>query len=91
MSHGQASVERWFNDNNVVLHHNMAADSVIARRFVKNYMSVSGLESYTVLIIPPLLKSAKCAPEDMKFTWKTSQQKKEAERRKESGASQRGK
>ena len=62
MSHGQASVERWFNDNNVVLHHNMAADSVIARRFVKNYMSVNGLESYTVPLTQQLLKSAKWTP-----------------------------
>ena len=61
MSHGQASVERGFNDNNAVLHHNMAAGSAIGRRFVKNYMSVNGLESYTVPITPQFLKSAKCA------------------------------
>ena len=60
-SHGQSSVERGFNDNNAVLHHNMAAGSVIGRRFVKNYMSVNGLESYTVPITPQLLKSAKYA------------------------------
>ena len=35
MSHGQASVERGFNDNNVLKHY-MAENTVIARRFIKN-------------------------------------------------------
>ena len=35
MSHGQASVERGFNDN-IVLKHYMAENTVIARRFIKN-------------------------------------------------------
>ena len=35
MSHGQASVERGFNDNNVLKHY-IAENTVIARRFIKN-------------------------------------------------------
>ena len=35
MSHEQASVERGFNDNNVLKHY-MAENTVIARRFIKN-------------------------------------------------------
>ena len=38
LSHRQAGMERGFNDNNVVLKDNISNVSVIARRFLKNYM-----------------------------------------------------
>ena len=41
LSHGQASVERGFSDNNVVLKDNISNVAVIARRFLKNFMQVN--------------------------------------------------
>ena len=43
LSHGQASVERRFNDSNV-LKDNTGNVSVIARRFLKNYIRVNIVE-----------------------------------------------
>jgi hypothetical protein len=57
VSHGQASVERGFNDNNVVLKDNISDISVIARRFLKNYMRVNDVESCKMQISRDLLKS----------------------------------
>ena len=61
MSHGQASVESGFNDNNAVLNHNMGENTVISRRFIKNYLRVNAIEPYTIQIKNELLKSVKCA------------------------------
>ena len=44
LSHGQASVERGFNDNNVVLKDKISSVSVIGRRFLKNYMLVNNVK-----------------------------------------------
>ena len=52
---------RGFNENNVVLNHNMGQNTVIARRFIKNYLHVNAIELYTIQIKNELLKSAKCA------------------------------
>jgi hypothetical protein len=57
VSHGQASVERGFNDNNVVLKDNISDISVIARRFLKNYMRVNDVEPCKMQISQDLLKS----------------------------------
>ena len=43
LSHGQASVEHGFNDNNIVLKQNQKDDTIIARRFIKNYLSANNL------------------------------------------------
>ena len=59
LSHGQASVERGFNDNNVVNKDNMKSDSTITRRSVKNYTSSNELGPHTVSLTPPLLRSLK--------------------------------
>ena len=50
MNHGQASVERGFNDNNVVLKDNMNENKVIARRFIKNFLRVSKIEPSNIQI-----------------------------------------
>ena len=60
MSHGQAGVERGFNDNNVVLKDNMGENTIIARRFIKNYLRVNAVEPYTIQVKNELLKSVKC-------------------------------
>ena len=48
MSHGQASVERGFNNNNVVLKDNMGESTIIARRFINNYLRVNAIEPCTI-------------------------------------------
>ena len=60
MSHGQASVERGFSDNNV-LKDNIGENTIIARRFIKNYLLVNAIEPYTIQVKNELLKSLKCA------------------------------
>ena len=77
LSHGQATVERGFNDNNVILKDNMGDNTVIARRFLKNYMSVSELKPYTVPITRPLINSVRCARQ--KYQVYLDDQKKEVE------------
>lgn len=54
-------MERGFNDNNVVLKDNMGEETIIARRFIKNYLCVNGAEPYTIQINKELHKSVKCA------------------------------
>ena len=59
LSHGQASVERGFNDNNVVLKDNQSTDSVIARRFIKNYMNSKKVGPHTMTITSGLIRSVR--------------------------------
>ena len=61
MIHGQTSAERGFSDNNVVLKDNMGENTIIARRFIKNYLRVNAIEPYTIQVKNELLKSVKCA------------------------------
>ena len=57
LSHGQASVERGFNDNNVILKTNQHGDTVVARRFVRNYLTSNNFLPHTAPITQPLIKS----------------------------------
>ena len=50
MSHGQANVERGFNVNNIVLKDNMGEDTIIVRRFIKNYLCVNASKPYTIQV-----------------------------------------
>ena len=59
LSHGQASVEHGFNDNNVVLKDNQKENSIIARRLIKNYLSQNKLLPHTAPITNALLKSCR--------------------------------
>ena len=61
MIHGQASLERGFNDNNVVLKGNMRENTIIARRFIKIYLRVNAIKPYTIQVRNELLKSVKYA------------------------------
>ena len=60
LSHGQASVERRFNDSNV-LKDNTGNVSVIARRFLKNYIRVNIVGPSNMQISWDLLKSVKAS------------------------------
>merc|ERR1712168_109933 len=61
LSHGQASVERGFNDNNLVLKDNLGETSVVAQRFIKNYLRVSCFEPFNIPIKKDMIKSVKSA------------------------------
>ena len=61
LSHGQAEVERGFNNNNLVLKDNMSIDSIVARRFMKDYMIQKGLHPHEMPITPQLMKSVSSA------------------------------
>ena len=76
LSHGQASVERGFNDNNIALKQNQKDDTIVARRFIKNYLSANNLLPHTVTINQKLVKS-------VKFTWRRCTQHLDDEKEKE--------
>ena len=57
LSHGQASVEHGFNDNNVVLKDNQKGNTIVARRFIKDYMAKNKYLPHTVPITQALVKS----------------------------------
>ena len=60
LSHGQASVERGFNDN-VVLKQNQKDGTVVSRRFIKNHLSANNLLPHTLPVTPQLVESFKSA------------------------------
>lgn len=57
LSASQASVERGFNDNNLVLKDNQKKSTIVARRFIKDYLKKSGFLPHTVPITTQLVKS----------------------------------
>ena len=48
LSHGEASVERGFNGNNVVLKQNQKHKTVASGKFIKNHMATNNLLLHTV-------------------------------------------
>ena len=56
MNHGQASVERGFR-----MRDNMGENTIITRRFIKNYLRVNAIEPYTIQVKNELLKLVRCA------------------------------
>ena len=61
LSHGQAGVERSFSLRTGLLEDNMKADSLNARRIVKDHMLSNGLKAETIVIENKLLLSVKGA------------------------------
>ena len=57
LSASQASVERGFNDNNLVLKDNQKNGTIVARRFIKDYLNKNGFLPHTVPITTHLVKS----------------------------------
>lgn len=57
LSASQASVKRGFNDNNLVLKDNQKKSTIVARRFIKDYLKKSGFLPHTVPITTQLVKS----------------------------------
>ena len=61
LSHGQVSVERGFNDNNLVLRLNQNDDTVVARRFIKDHLKAHQVQSHTLVIDQKMVHSFKSA------------------------------
>ena len=60
-SHGKSSVVRGFSVNNLILENNMKAESIIAHRFIKDYLIANELSSHTFEINNDLILSVKKA------------------------------
>ena len=84
LSHGQASVECGFNDNNIVLKQNQKDDTIVARKLIKNYLSANNLLPHTVTINQKLVKS-------VKFAWRRYTQHLDDEKEKEKNERRNGK
>ena len=61
LSHGQAPVERGFNDNNLILRLNQNDDTVVARRFIKDHLKAHQVQLYTLGIDQKMVRSFKSA------------------------------
>ena len=61
LSHGQASVERGFNGNNLVLKLNQNYDTVVARRFIKDHLKAHQAQPHTLVIDHKMVRSFKSA------------------------------
>ena len=61
LSHGQASVERGFSENNQVLAQNMKVESIISRRLIKDHMVSNDLQPHTIDISREMMLSVKMA------------------------------
>ena len=84
LSQGQGSVEQGFNGNNMVLKDNISNMSVIASRFLKNYMRVNTVEpSMQIMQINrDLLKSVKASRQ--RYQIHLEDQKKESKKKEKS-------
>lgn len=61
LSHGQASVERGFSQNNSVLQVNQSADTIISKRIIKDHMLANDLKPFTIEINSSLIKAFRSA------------------------------
>ena len=61
LSHGQASVEHDFNDNNLVLKLNQNDDTDVARRFIKDHLKAHQVQPHTLVIDQKMVCSFKSA------------------------------
>ena len=61
LSHGQATAERGFNENKMLLAENLDMESLIAQRMICNYMKRKNFESHNFPISKNLISSVKSA------------------------------
>ena len=57
LSHGQASVERGFSQNNNLIQVNMSPDTIISKRIIKDHMLANNLKPYTITIDSSIMKA----------------------------------
>ena len=87
LSGSQASVERGFNDNNIVLKDNQKENTVVARRFIKDYMNKNNYLPHTVPITQNLVKSYRKSRERYQQYLDKEKEKKEARKECRAGES----
>ena len=56
LSHGQASVERGFNQNSNLIQVNMSPNTIISKWFIKDHMLANDLKSYTITSVSSIMK-----------------------------------
>lgn len=61
LSHGQASVERGFSQNNNLVKTNMSPETIISKRIIKDHMLANDLKQYTIKIDAPMVKAFRSA------------------------------
>ena len=61
LNHGQASVERGFNDNNLVLKFNQIDYTVVAGRFIKDHLKALQIQPSTLVTDQKMVRSFKSA------------------------------
>ena len=61
LSHGHASVKRYFSINISVLTVNITEQSIVSKKLVKYYMISNKLESHTVPVSNQMIRSVSCA------------------------------
>ena len=61
LSHGQASVERGFSQNNNLVKANMSPETIISKRIIKDHMLANDLTQYTIKIDAPMIKAFRSA------------------------------
>ena len=61
LSHGQASVERGFSQNKMILSNKMTTQSIVARCFIKDHLIANDLQPHTVNLSNKLIVSVKSA------------------------------
>ena len=67
LSHGQASVERGFSENNTVLAQNMKVESIVARRLIKHHLVSSCLKPQAIDITNEMMLYVKISHQRYKY------------------------
>ena len=61
LSHGQASVERGFSQNNNLIQVSMLPNTIISKRIIKDHMVPNNLKPYTITIDSSLMRGFRSA------------------------------
>ena len=77
LSHGQASVERYFSMNKSLLKVNITEESIVSKKIVRDHMIANKLEPHTVTISNQLICSVSCAHQSYKESLHAAERAKE--------------
>ena len=78
MSHGAASVERSFSQNNNLIQVNMSPDTIFSKRIIKDHMLAINLKPYTITIDSSVMKAFRSARTKYEGFLKSEKEKKSA-------------
>ena len=77
LSHGQASVERYFSMNKSLLKVNITEESIVSKKIVRDHMIANKLEPHTVTFSNQLIRSVSCAHQSCKESLHAAERAKE--------------